>query len=72
LKAAPDADVLIVDDNSQDGTAEVGARMAHRLEAVHILHRPERRGVGSAYLEGFNWALNRGYPVVVQIAPGLP
>jgi dolichol-phosphate mannosyltransferase len=67
LKAAPDADLLIVDDNSPDGTGEIGARMANRLEAVHILHRPEKQGLGSAYVEGFNWALNRGYPAIVQM-----
>lgn len=67
LAAAPGCDVLIVDDNSPDGTGEIADRLASRLDGVHVLHRPIKDGIGSAYVDGFGWALEQEYPAVVQM-----
>ncbi|WP_310964467.1 polyprenol monophosphomannose synthase [Nocardioides terrisoli] len=65
--AVPDVDVLVVDDNSPDGTAAlVRARPDHGLRC-HVLDRPGRQGLGAAYRAGFGWALDRGYSAVVQM-----
>lgn len=64
--AAPDADILVVDDASPDGTGEIADRIAASDAAVHVLHRTAKDGLGRAYLAGFAWALERGYAVVVE------
>ena len=51
-------DVLVVDDNSSDGTGTVADRFALETGKVHVLHRPVRMGLGSAYIDGFKYALN--------------
>jgi dolichol-phosphate mannosyltransferase len=51
-------DVLVVDDNSSDGTGTVADRFALETGRVHVLHRPVRMGLGSAYIDGFKYALN--------------
>jgi len=51
-------DILIVDDNSSDGTGTVADRFALETGRVHVLHRPLRMGLGSAYIDGFKYALN--------------
>ncbi|HJQ85015.1 MAG TPA: polyprenol monophosphomannose synthase [Candidatus Binatia bacterium] len=58
---APEADVLIVDDGSPDGTAAVAAELGARLGRVDVLQRGARRGIGSAYCDGFRLGLERGY-----------
>ena len=60
-----DLDVLVVDDNSPDGTAEV-ARSSPR-PGVTVLDRPGKQGLASAYTQGFRWCLDRGYERVVQM-----
>lgn len=60
-RAAPGASVLIVDDNSPDGTGAVADALAGRDERVSVLHRPAKLGLGTAYLEGFRWGLERGF-----------
>jgi dolichol-phosphate mannosyltransferase len=65
--AVPDADVLVVDDGSPDGTAEVAEGLAARLGRIAVLRRPGKRGYGSAFREGFDYALDRGYDVVVSM-----
>jgi len=65
--SAPSADVLVVDDASPDGTGEVADELASTDERVHVLHRHGKAGLGSAYLAGFGWALDRGYGVVVEM-----
>jgi glycosyltransferase involved in cell wall biosynthesis len=65
--AVPDADALIVDDNSPDGTGELADALAARDGAVHVLHRPGKAGLGAAYVAGFGWALGEGYGVVVEM-----
>ncbi len=61
-----DADILVVDDASPDGTGELAERIAASDPRVHVLHRPGKEGLGRAYLAGFAWALERGYAVVVE------
>jgi dolichol-phosphate mannosyltransferase len=66
-QAVPTADVLIVDDNSPDGTGEMADKLALTDGQVHVLHRTEKAGLGAAYLAGFAWALDRGYGVLVEM-----
>lgn len=65
--AVPQADVLVVDDASPDGTGEVADALAGEDSAVHVLHRPGKEGLGAAYVAGFRWALAAGYDVVVEM-----
>jgi dolichol-phosphate mannosyltransferase len=65
--AVPQADVLIVDDNSPDGTGELAEQAAAELGQVKVLHRPGKHGLGTAYRAGFAVALDEGYDVVVQM-----
>jgi glycosyltransferase involved in cell wall biosynthesis len=65
--AVPAADVLVVDDASPDGTGEVADRLASEDGQVHVLHRVGKQGLGSAYLAGFGWGLQRGYDVLVEM-----
>ncbi|MBX6370852.1 MAG: polyprenol monophosphomannose synthase [Acidothermus sp.] len=67
LAAAPMTDVLVADDNSPDGTGELADELARTDSRVHVLHRPGKQGLGAAYLAGFDWALARGYDVVVEM-----
>lgn len=67
LLACAAVEVLVVDDNSPDGTGSVAAHYARREPRVHVLGRPGRLGLGSAYLAGFQWALERGYRFVVEM-----
>ncbi|HEY4028022.1 MAG TPA: polyprenol monophosphomannose synthase, partial [Candidatus Dormibacteraeota bacterium] len=60
-------DVLVVDDNSPDGTGELAARMAEADSGVHLLSRPGKLGLGSAYVEGFRAGLERGYDFLVEM-----
>jgi len=57
LDAAPGAHVLVVDDASPDGTGDVADDLARTDNRVHVLHRPGKRGLGTAYIEGFLWGL---------------
>jgi dolichol-phosphate mannosyltransferase len=66
-RAVPDADILIADDNSPDGTGEIADKFALTDDHVHVLHRPGKQGLGAAYLAGFGWALDRGYGTVVEM-----
>jgi dolichol-phosphate mannosyltransferase len=65
--AVPAADVLIVDDNSPDGTGELADELATADERIQVLHRAGKQGLGAAYLAGFGWALRHGYDVVVEM-----
>jgi dolichol-phosphate mannosyltransferase len=62
-----DADILVVDDNSPDGTGEVADKLAAADSHVHAMHRQRKSGLGSAYIAGFGWALGRGYGVLVEM-----
>ncbi|WP_153397366.1 polyprenol monophosphomannose synthase [Ornithinicoccus halotolerans] len=65
--AVPEADILVLDDASPDGTGEVADAWAAGDERVRVLHRPGKSGLGQAYLAGFAWAAERGYDAVVQM-----
>jgi dolichol-phosphate mannosyltransferase len=65
--AVIDVDILIVDDDSPDGTGAVADRLAAADPRIVVLHRTERAGLGQAYLAGFQRALNEGYPVLVEM-----
>jgi dolichol-phosphate mannosyltransferase len=60
-------DVVIVDDNSPDGTGRLADDLAHRLDWVHVIHRPRKGGLASAYLAGFRWALDRAYSHILEM-----
>ncbi|RZA27370.1 MAG: polyprenol monophosphomannose synthase [Proteobacteria bacterium] len=66
--AYPALHVLVVDDNSQDGTADIVRRIAASSEGkLHVLSRAGKLGLGTAYIAGFKWALQRGYHALVEM-----
>jgi len=65
--AVPDADVLVVDDNSPDGTADLARAVGADLGRVDVVVRPKKEGLGSAYRHGFRVGLDAGYDRLVQI-----
>lgn len=67
LGVNPTLDVLVVDDNSPDGTGALAEAFARRNGRVRVLHRPGKGGLGTAYLAGFRYALDRGYARVVEM-----
>jgi dolichol-phosphate mannosyltransferase len=67
LDATTDVDVLVIDDNSPDGTGAIADGIAAREPRVHVLHRAGKEGLGKAYLAGFAWALARGYRWVLEM-----
>jgi len=60
-------EVLIIDDNSPDGTGEVADQIAAADPRVHVMHRPGKMGLGSAYVAGFRYALERDYDAVFEM-----
>lgn len=67
LAAVPDAQMLVIDDNSPDGTGEIVMEIAARDRRVHLLGRRGRRGLGSAILEGLELARARGFEISVYM-----
>ena len=67
LEQDPRIDVLVVDDNSPDGTGQLADQMAAADPRVHVLHRPGKGGLGKAYLAGFRWALERDYELIFEM-----
>lgn len=65
--AVPDAHILVADDNSPDGTGKLADELAIGDDAVHVLHRKGKEGLGAAYLAGFRWGIERGYGVLVEM-----
>jgi dolichol-phosphate mannosyltransferase len=65
--AAPDVDVLVIDDNSPDGTADIAERVGQELGQVEVLRRPAKKGLGNAYRAGFGIGIDRGYDVICQM-----
>ncbi|MBC7443750.1 MAG: polyprenol monophosphomannose synthase [Ramlibacter sp.] len=65
--SVPDADVLVVDDASPDGTGVLADSLAAGDRQVHVLHRSRKEGLGAAYLDAFTWGLSRGYDQLVQL-----
>jgi dolichol-phosphate mannosyltransferase len=67
LKQVTSFDVLVVDDNSQDRTAEIADSLASRQSRVNVLHRKSKQGLGPAYIAGFQYAFENDYDVVVEM-----
>ncbi|MBO0595947.1 polyprenol monophosphomannose synthase [Nesterenkonia sp. E16_7] len=65
--AVPTSDVLIVDDNSPDGTGDFAEELADQDPQINVLHRKAKNGLGGAYIAGFHWGLERGYDVLVEL-----
>src|SRR6201999_4170309 len=66
-ESVPDADLLVVDDNSPDGTGDLADKLAEADPHVQVMHRTEKAGLGRAYVAGFTWALERGYDLIVEL-----
>lgn len=67
LAQDPRLEVLVVDDRSPDGTGRIADRLAQENPRVHALHRESKLGLGTAYIAGFRWALERGYDYVFEM-----
>jgi dolichol-phosphate mannosyltransferase len=60
-------DLLVVDDNSPDGTGKIADELAAKHPEIHVLHRAEKNGLGRAYIAGFQWALEHNYEFIFEI-----
>ncbi len=67
LAQAEELDILVVDDNSPDGTAEIVEKIAQETSRVHLLKRPGKLGLGTAYIDGFKWGLANGYELLMEM-----
>jgi dolichol-phosphate mannosyltransferase len=67
LAQVPTLEILVIDDNSPDGTGKIADELAARDRRVHVLHRAGKEGLGKAYLAGFAWALQRDYRLVLEM-----
>ena len=67
LTSVPSAHVLVVDDNSPDGTGQIADDLAAADPRIQVLHRAGKEGLGAAYLAGFEWGITRGYDVLVEM-----
>jgi dolichol-phosphate mannosyltransferase len=59
--------VLVIDDNSPDGTGDIADRLATERPWIQVLHRPRKEGLGPAYLDGFRWALELGADLIFEL-----
>jgi dolichol-phosphate mannosyltransferase len=66
LEELPQGNVLIIDDNSPDGTGVLADDLAERDKRIKVLHRPSKEGLGRAYIAGFRWALDSGYRYAIE------
>jgi dolichol-phosphate mannosyltransferase len=67
LKAEPRVDILVVDDNSPDGTGRIADSLAAKEPRIRVLHREKKEGLGRAYLAAFRWALAEGYTYIIEM-----
>ncbi len=67
LHQDPRIEVLVVDDNSPDGTGDLADDLAEEFDRMHVLHRAGKQGLGRAYLDGFRWGLERDYDVLFEM-----
>ncbi|WP_223693360.1 polyprenol monophosphomannose synthase [Leifsonia poae] len=65
--STPEVEILVVDDNSPDGTGAIADALAAEDPNVHVLHRPGKNGLGAAYRDGMRWALDAGYGRIVEM-----
>jgi dolichol-phosphate mannosyltransferase len=66
-KISPEVHILVVDDNSPDGTSRCVKELAKSIENVFVLDRAKKEGLGRAYIAGFRWALERGYELIFEM-----
>lgn len=67
LRLPTPVDLLVVDDNSPDGTGKIADELAAKHPQIHVLHRAEKNGLGRAYCAGFAWALEKGYDFIMEM-----
>jgi dolichol-phosphate mannosyltransferase len=67
LKLPIAVDLLVVDDNSPDGTGKLAEELSAKHPSIHVLHRHEKNGLGRAYCAGFKWALQRDYEFILEM-----
>ncbi|MGA2383366.1 MAG: polyprenol monophosphomannose synthase [Gemmatimonadales bacterium] len=67
LEQDPRLEVLVIDDNSPDGTGDLADALAGAAPRVHVVHRPAKQGLGTAYRAGFRWAIEHGYDYVFEM-----
>ncbi len=67
LSLAAGVDVLVVDDNSPDGTGKIADELAAKNPQLHVLHRAGKEGLGRAYIAGFKWALEKNYEFIFEM-----
>lgn len=67
FEALPEANLLVVDDGSPDGTGQLADEMAAKDTRVFVLHRTDKQGLGAAYIAGFGWGLAKGYAALVEM-----
>ena len=67
LDRDPRLEVLVIDDNSPDGTGQLADQLALESNRVHVLHRPGKLGLGTAYIAGFKWALEQKYDYIFEM-----
>jgi dolichol-phosphate mannosyltransferase len=67
VRQSPDFEVLVIDDNSPDGTGDIVDRLSRSESRVHAMHRAEKNGLGTAYIAGFEWALARDYAYIFEM-----
>lgn len=65
--SVPEADILVADDNSPDGTGDIADALAADDANVKVMHRHGKEGLGAAYIAGFGWGLQNGYDVLVEM-----
>jgi dolichol-phosphate mannosyltransferase len=63
----PSAEILIVDDNSPDGTGDIADSVSRSLDGIHVMHRSGKLGLGTAYVEGFRFALSQDFSCVFEM-----
>lgn len=66
-KQLPQSHILVVDDNSPDGTSAMVKSLAKAIDGIHILDRTKKEGLGKAYIAGFKWALERNYDLIFEM-----
>ncbi|MCB0987128.1 MAG: polyprenol monophosphomannose synthase [Microthrixaceae bacterium] len=66
-EVVPEAHVLVVDDGSPDGTADLAEQVGEELGQIHVLRRPAKAGLGPAYRAGFAWGIEHGHDVMVEM-----
>jgi len=62
-----DFDILVVDDSSPDGTGDIVEGLKHNYKNLNLIHRKAKLGLGTAYITGFKWAIDRGYDIIYEM-----